>query len=237
MDKILFSERLAKIRKERGYKTQWDLAKAYNLKFIPGWENMTSDSSGIYGTIKHYENANHMGIPKLDIVCNLCELLNCDIDYLTGKIPVETHENYNIMQRTGLSHEAVKYLESLKARSDKEKENGYSGLMANSTHKLKVLSHLLENDHRHELLSLLYSLIFGEFNKIMMAEEGPNGETVKISGVNAALIGEGSGETDTIIRVGDMQSIFLLNIQEVLLDLRDNAQGTDRHDPPFKIEM
>lgn len=198
---------------------------------------MTADSSGIYGTIKHYENANHAGIPKLDIVCNLCKLLNCDIDYLTGEIPVETHGNYNIMQRAGLSHEAVKYLELLKARSDKEKENGYSGFMAFNAHKLKVLSYLLENDKHCDLLGDLYSLIFGEFSKIVIAEKRENGETVSVSGCNAALTGEESGETDTIIRAGDMQSIFMVNIQETLLDLRDNAQGTDRHNPPIEIEM
>lgn len=69
-----------------------------------------------------------------------------------------------------------------------------------------------------------------------MGEKRGNGEDVYISGVNIALIGEDTRETDTIIRVGDIHNIFLLNLQEFLLDLRDRAQGTDRHNQLVTID-
>ena len=105
MDKILFSERLSSIRKERGFKSQASFARAYNERYTPDQE-----SSGILGTIKNYENGNKDGSPKLDIVCNMCQLLDCDIEYLLGKIPVPKHETADMMQVTGLSEKAVSRL-------------------------------------------------------------------------------------------------------------------------------
>lgn len=239
MDKILFSERLTTLRKKRGYDTQYALATAYNKKFNPEWRSMAEDGSGILGTIKHYENANHTGIPKLDIVCNLCELLNCDIDYLTGKIPVETHIDYSVMEQTGLGIDAVNFLTSLKHRADIEKEKGYIGFMAFATHELKALNYILENNTigEHDFLSTLYSLTFGDFNRISVSDEGEDGKAVTASGLNAALINSEIKEMGDIIRVGDMQNIFLVNLQEFLLDLRDKAQGKDRRKPSITVEM
>ena len=111
MDKILFSSRLATLRKERGFKTQYALAKAYNEKFPTKRRNDAAgnegDFSGIFGTIKNYENPHKDNSPKLSVVCNLCELLDCDIDYLLGNIDVPRHETADIMASTGLSEKAV----------------------------------------------------------------------------------------------------------------------------------
>ena len=118
MDKNLFSNRLADLRKTRGFKTQYALAKAYNEKFPPKRRDDTSgsegDFSGILGTIKNYENPNKSLSPKLSIVCNLCEILDCDIDYLLGNIDVPRHITQDMMDLTGLSEgacEKLKYLQ------------------------------------------------------------------------------------------------------------------------------
>lgn len=106
MNKILFSERLAELRKERGFKNQYAFAKAYNERYSPD-----SESSGILGTIKNYENGNKQGSPKLDIVCNMCELLDCDIEYLLGEIPVPKHETADIQAVTGLSEKSISVMQ------------------------------------------------------------------------------------------------------------------------------
>ena len=117
MDKNLFSNRLADLRKTRGFKTQYALAKAYYEKFPPKRRDDTSgsegDFSGILVTIKNYENPNKSLSPKLSIVCNLCEILDCDIDYLLGNIDVPRHITQDMMDLTGLSEgacEKLKYL-------------------------------------------------------------------------------------------------------------------------------
>jgi len=119
MDKILFSERLAELRKERGYKTQSALAAEYNNRFPSTRKGKKEENtSGILGTIKNYENANHPGSPNLDIVINLCEILGCDIDYLVGKIECKEHDTQFIQNRTGLSENAIDSLMQIKSVHD-----------------------------------------------------------------------------------------------------------------------
>ena len=120
MNKILFSERLVARRKECGYKTQYALAEEYNKRFPSSRKNRkeenSGNSSGILGTIKHYENGNYNGSPKLDIVDNLCKILECNVDYLLGNINCKTHDIQFIQQYTGLSEKAINYLHD-KSRS------------------------------------------------------------------------------------------------------------------------
>ena len=140
MDKIIFSNRLADLRKERGYKTQYALAKAYNEKFPAKRRNEAAgnegDFGGILGTIKNYENPSKELSPKLSIVCNLCEILNCDIDYLLGKIDVPHHETANIMAVTGLTADAVYFLKTLKDCNNTAWKDG-----------LRAINNLLSEEH------------------------------------------------------------------------------------------
>lgn len=121
MDKVLFAERLTQLRTERGY-TQYSLAKAYNDRFPTRRKDDTAGNEGnfggIYGTIKNYENPNKNINPNLNIVCNLCEILDCDIDYLIGKIDVPRHETADIMATTGMTQEAVNRLRGFAAHPE-----------------------------------------------------------------------------------------------------------------------
>lgn len=116
MNKILFSERLKSRRIECGYKTQYALAKEYNQRFSSSRKNRkkenTENSSGIWGTIKNYENVNYTGSPNLDIVDNLCKILQCDVDYLLGNIDCKTHNVQYIQNETGLSELAINMLQA-----------------------------------------------------------------------------------------------------------------------------
>ena len=140
MNKVLFSNRLADLRKARGFKTQYALAKAYNEKFPPKRRNDAAgnegDFSGILGTIKNYENPNKNFSPKLSIVYNLCEILDCDIDYLLGKIDVPHHETADIMEVTGLTADAVYFLKTLKSCNNPTWRDG-----------LRAVNTLLSEEH------------------------------------------------------------------------------------------
>lgn len=131
MNKFLFSERLSARRKECGYNTQYSLAEEYNRRFPSSRKNRkeenTENSSGILGTIKHYENGNYSGSPKLDIVDNLCKILECDVDYLLGNIECKKHDKQFIHDYTGLSEDAIEMLRFWK--KDKEEfANSYPTL-------------------------------------------------------------------------------------------------------------
>lgn len=114
MDKILFSERLREQRKKCGYDSITDFAKKYNEIFPAQRKDRKDENKGDYGgilgTLKNYENPNKDCNPRLDIVDNLCKLLNCDIDYLLGNMECETHDKQFIHDKTGLSEDAINKL-------------------------------------------------------------------------------------------------------------------------------
>lgn len=118
MDKKLFSKRLAELRKNAGFKNQYQFAKAYEELFPTERRDEAGgnegDFGGIYGTVKNYENKNHNGDPGLTKVANMCDMLGCDIDYLAGRIDKQTHDLQFVCDYTKLSGEAIENIRSLK---------------------------------------------------------------------------------------------------------------------------
>lgn len=112
MDKKLFSERLKQQRIAAGYKTQKAFASAYNEKYYPNFTYSygTDKDAGILGTLKNYENPNKDIIPRLEYVDNMCQMLNCDIDYLLGYIDYPKHIHQAMNQECGLSQKATDQL-------------------------------------------------------------------------------------------------------------------------------
>ena len=93
MDKKEIGKRLKNIRKEK-YKTQEAFAEALNLsdrKTVSKWETGETE------------------IP-ITRLADICRLLDCDLDYLFGKIDVPKNQTNNIMVETGLSENAAEIL-------------------------------------------------------------------------------------------------------------------------------
>lgn len=88
-------KRIRKARKKK-YRSQELFADALHVdrQSVQGWE------SG-----KH--------LPDLDNLISICELLDVDLDYLTGRIECETHETQFICDQTGLSEAAVNLLHKI----------------------------------------------------------------------------------------------------------------------------
>lgn len=90
-EQILYSVRfgLKKARNKKGY-TQEKLAQILdvNLKTVQNWEQGISN-------------------PSTEKLIQVADLLDCDLDYLIGKIKETTHDNAFIRQETGLSEEAI----------------------------------------------------------------------------------------------------------------------------------
>ena len=113
MDKILFSSRLSKIRKAM-FPNQSAFAKEYVKQFPPKLRDEAggndSNYNGFLGTIKNYENPNHKGKPSLETVDNMCKILGCDVEYLTGRIQEKNHDLQFIHDFTGLEGNAIEEL-------------------------------------------------------------------------------------------------------------------------------
>lgn len=108
MNRELFAIRLSERRKKCGYSSREDFAEAYNKRY--GKYDKDSPCGGVLGTLKKYENPFHPGMPRLDIVTNMCEMLDCDIDFLLGKIDHPKHLYETMYKECGLSDRATEQL-------------------------------------------------------------------------------------------------------------------------------
>lgn len=94
-----FSKNFKKIRKAQGY-TQVTFVEKY-------CKDYGEKAISVY-TIKNWEQGRT--VPELQTIWDLCEIFNCDIDYLFGRIDYSTHNLEFICNKIGLSEDAVKYL-------------------------------------------------------------------------------------------------------------------------------
>lgn len=90
-----FSDRLKGLRKQK-YETQSDFAEALNVSIdsVRNWEQ---------GRI----------LPEMETLFKICDLLDCDLDYLTGRIEQKTHDLQYISDYMGLSEETINTLTAL----------------------------------------------------------------------------------------------------------------------------
>lgn len=216
MNKILFSERLAGRRKECGYKTQYALAEEYNKRFPSSRKNRkeenSGNSSGILGTIKHYENGNYNGSPKLDIVDNLCRILECNVDYLLGNIDCTTHDIQFIRNETGLSEKAIEEL-----------------------HYLTVLNSALADEPDLNTINTLLEQLRSQYNNIIHAITGylrSNGLSKDTwYDIRSETLSEKKPPIDTDgVRIPahseTFDNLMLMDIQKRIMNLKDEIKKT-----------
>jgi len=97
--KKALKKNLKKARKEAGYKTQEAFAEAFHVSI---------------DTVRNWEQGR--GIPEIGTLLYLAEFLDCDLDYLIGRIEKPTHDLQFITDELRLSEEAVKKLMKLTPR-------------------------------------------------------------------------------------------------------------------------
>lgn len=144
MNMILFQERLKEVRIKRGYKTQSALAEAYNKRYNPNAIN----TSGILGSIKKWESGR--SVPTIEKLDNLCELLDCDVNYLLGKIDCTNYQATEFKAQTGLSETTYERLKELYDRKKEDKQ-----IYPNTITELDVLENII-NQHNSDILNCMW---------------------------------------------------------------------------------
>ncbi len=93
-----FGARLKELRKKAGFKKQDDFAEAFgrSLDTVQNWEQD-----------KKY--------PPMNTFLELCNFLECDADYLVGRIEQRTHDLTFLCSETGLTPEAIQALAEIKS--------------------------------------------------------------------------------------------------------------------------
>ena len=126
-------KRLQELRK-RHYKTQEQFAEALgvSLDAVRSWE-------------QGYQP------PETANLFKIVEKLDCDLDYLTGRIECKTHDLQFIHDQTGLSEKAIKKLQRI-AFTDRATGNS------------QALSFMIEDPDFHYLLALMSQTAQGDLH-------------------------------------------------------------------------
>lgn len=107
MNRFAFSERFVECRK-RKFHSQQQFADAYMKKYGMIRSPKAKTDRNMFGTVQSWEQGK--STPTAEVLCNICDLLDCDADYLLGRINQRTHAIEDAHQYTGLSPEALEQL-------------------------------------------------------------------------------------------------------------------------------
>ena len=230
--KKIIGQRLTKVRKARGLTRQGAVDTLNENSHAPSFKCRKLLGIETYKKWEYGENP-----VDIEWIPSICEVYSCDVGYLFGNYEEFTKELAKIKADTGLEQETASVLRSIKYRSDMEGDSGSYGLAASSTHALRALNCLIQNENNFYLLSSIYSVLFGNYDILSIDHKNEEGHIEQLSAGMAALRSTSGKDADTVIRAKDAQAIFLLNIQTTLLDLRDKVQGADRNNPSFKADF
>lgn len=143
-------------------KKNWDLKK-----LADEYDKKYSDENGktIYNTLRKWRSPN--GNPTLNILVRICDLLECDIDYLLGRIEESTHTIKFIGEKTGLSEDSQKRLQEIMKTPQDGKE------------MIKILDKLIRNPAFSIFLIKDINRCYSKFDNLKLAENSPIYKIVK----------------------------------------------------------
>lgn len=100
--RIDFGDRLQNLRKQKKIKTQEDFAAklGVNLKSVQNWEQGRK-------------------LPQTEHLFKICDVLDCDLDYLIGRLEERNRTIKEMAAYTGLSEDAVKALHKYNNANDR----------------------------------------------------------------------------------------------------------------------
>ena len=83
MNTTLFTQRLQECRR-RIFSSQQAFADAYMERFGMIRDIKKNKEHNMFGTVQSWEQGK--STPSADVLANICDLLDCDADYLLGRI-------------------------------------------------------------------------------------------------------------------------------------------------------
>ena len=203
----IFGKQLRKQRMKMGY-TQATLAQA-----------MTNLGGGVHEkSIAAWERGEGCKTAYIPV---LCQILDCDTEYLFGNSFTPHKEIESASSTTGLSVKAIEVLQKIKSTTITTDDNPY----------LVALNSLLESKHGDYFLSELFFYLYGDYKWATLCGEDVEGAGVSCrldcDGFNFEIFDKSSWCHEGFDRNGFMQMIRnskMAKLQELLIEIRKEAE-------------
>lgn len=172
MNITTFTQRLQECRR-RKFSSQQAFADAYMQRFGMIRQGKKKIDNNMFGTIQSWEQGK--STPTADVLANICELLDCDADYLLGRIGQRTHDITDAHRYTGLSPAALEQLHEYRTNlaaepnwaKTRELEENWPSHKYYKAYALYLIDELLTGSASHKLsVGMLDRLL------VMIYEEG-----------------------------------------------------------------
>lgn len=185
MNTTIFSQRLQECRR-RKFSSQQAFADAYMKRFGMIRQGKNKIDNNMFGTIQSWEQGKSK--PTADVLANICELLDCDADYLLGRINQRTHDIDDAHRYTGLSPAALEQLHEYRMELSTEPnwedirklEENWSSHKYYRAYALYLIDELLVGSKTHKLsigiLDRLFQMIYEEGIGVNKKDYGSHNE-------------------------------------------------------------
>lgn len=185
MNTFIFSQRLQECRKQK-FSSQQAFADAYMEKYGMLRKGKKNNDNNMFGTIQSWEQGK--STPTAEALCNICELLDCDADYLLGRINQKTHALDIAQHFTGLSPEALNQLHQYREILSQEPnwmeivdaEENWPSHKYYRAFALYLIDELLVGSPSHKLsvgsIDTLYKMIYEEGVGVKKEDYGSSDE-------------------------------------------------------------
>lgn len=190
-------------------------------------------------TVVKYISPKYNNYPRVEEILKMCEVLECDSDYLLGLQPHPRKETTDICSATGLSPAAVA---ALKARKQ-DQDNALPGEVPPGAMELKSLNHILEHGLDEEgcmnntIFTNIGHILFSHFINAHLANtedrkipiSGTNKHFVSPSGKDKITFYDEISGAFTEFRIEDLNLSQMENIRKSIYLLKDELDKKNRH--------
>lgn len=205
-------KRIRDLRKEKGLSQDELASRLYEL--TPNDKKAIGQS-----TISGWEKGDYL--PPIGRLIALAEIFECDIAYLLCDYDKEKKDISDICDMTGLSAAAATRLCKANRRIISQRAVGWSRFPEEL--ELISLNTLLESDY--SILLYMYQYLFENYNSFMLLTGTEETGEQEIVDNDVLLCYKENTNQGTYIRASEMQTIFLLKIQEALTQLKFRLNG------------
>ena len=209
------------LREKAGYKSAEKFASKYDMEFSDG-------DRSVFSSYRDFENSGKKSNPTASVLCNLADLLDCDIDYLLGRHDVISSETDFIMEKTGLSEISVNHLRRI--HNDVQSDKEYN-LPSRPALEIIALNALLENPEiGNQILRLIGSYLQYNYDEFSVPHSIIKGTTTYSDNIAVDRVFLGSKAKSKrsipfLVTVEDVRASLLVQIQNRLNDLRRHFQS------------